>query len=147
MSSNSFTQTSSTDVSSSLPPHCEALSLVWKTQGEVIKNFELKHAIAEQRKHKEYVEADGRWWFDTDERRWSVARPFGPGGIDSTQWFTVTYLVGETESLSWQVNTRKLEVSLITKLSANVDVSSALAAKHISSYTASGKRVRLEPNC
>ena len=114
-SSSSLSQSSSTDVSGSLPPHCEALSLVWKTQEEQIKKLELKHAIAEQRKQKEHVEADGRWWFDTDERRWTVTRPFSPGGIDSTHWFTVTYLVGAAESLSWQVDTRKLEVSLITK--------------------------------
>ncbi len=114
-SSGSLSQDSPTDVSASLPPHCEALSLVWKTQKEEIKKLELKHAIAEQRKQKESVEADGRWWFDTDERRWSVTRPFGPGGFDSTHWFTVTYRVGETETLSWQVDTRKSEVSLITK--------------------------------
>ena len=82
---------------------------MWKTQGEEIKKLELKHAIAQQRKQKEYVEADDRWWFDTDERRWTVTRPFGPGGVDSTHWFTVTYLIGTTESLSWQVDTRKLK--------------------------------------
>ena len=113
MSSHSLSQASSTDVSGSLPPHCEALSLVWKTQAEQIKKLELKHASAEQQKQKEYVEADGRWWFDTDERRWTVTRPFSPGGFDSTHWFTVTYLVGATGSLSWQVDTRKSEVSLI----------------------------------
>jgi hypothetical protein len=118
-SSSSLPQASPTDVSGSLPPHCEALSLVWKTQEEEIKKLELKHAIAEQRKQKEYVGADDRWWFDTDERRWSVTRPFGPGGFDSTHWFTVTCLVGETESLSWQVDTRKSEVSLVTKSSAS----------------------------
>lgn len=93
---------------------------MWKTQEEKIKRLELKHAGAEQRKQKEYVEADGRWRFNTDERRWSVTRPFGPGGVDSTQWFTVTYLVGETENLSWQVDTGKLKVSLITKDSASL---------------------------
>lgn len=114
-SSSSLSQASSIDVNGSLPPHCGALSLVWKTQEEEIKKLELKHAIAQQRKQKEHVEADDRWWFDTDERRWTVTRPFGPGGVDSTHWFTVTYLVGTTESLSWQVDTRKLKVSLITK--------------------------------
>ena len=114
-SSNSLSQASSTDVSGLLPPHCEALSLVWKTQQERIKKLELKHATAEQQKQTEYVGADNRWWFDTDERRWTVTRPFSPGGIDSTHWFTVTYLIGATESLSWQVDTRKSEVSLINK--------------------------------
>ena len=121
-STSSLSQAPSTDVSGSLPPHCEALSLVWKTQEELIKKLELKHATAEQRKQKEYIEADGRWWFDTDERRWTVTRPFGPGGVDSTHWFTVTYLVGATESLSWHVDTHKLEVSLINKQSTNAAI-------------------------
>jgi hypothetical protein len=95
---------------------------VWKTQEEQIKRLELKHAIAEQRKQKEYVQADGRWWFDTDERRWMVTRPFGPGGVDSTHLFMVTYFVGATESLSWQVDTRKSEVSLINKQVANATI-------------------------
>ncbi|HEX7333837.1 MAG TPA: hypothetical protein VF290_20205 [Pyrinomonadaceae bacterium] len=111
-SSNSLSQASATDVSGSLPPHCEALSLVWKTQAEQIKLLELKHVSAGQQ--KESVGIDG-WWFDTDERRWTVTRPFAPGVMDSTHWFTVTYLVGATESLSWQVDTRKSEVSLIQK--------------------------------
>lgn len=111
--SSSVSTTSSSNISESLPPHCEALSLVWKTQKDRINEIELKHAGKEQEKRKEKVSASERWWFDTDERRWTVARPFGPGGIDSTHWFTVTYLVGGTESVSWQVDTRKQEVSLI----------------------------------
>jgi len=106
----------------SLPPHCEALSLVWKTQKEQIKKLELDHAAAQQRKHKEYITADSRWWFDTDERRWTVTRPFAPGVVDSTHWFTVTYLIGRTEGLSWQVDTRKSEVSLIKEHSPNAAV-------------------------
>jgi hypothetical protein len=121
-SSSSLSQAPRPDVSGSLPPHCEALSVVWKTQEEQIKRLELKHAIAEQRKQKEYVQADGRWWFDTDERRWMVTRPFGPGGVDSTHLFMVTYFVGATESLSWQVDTRKSEVSLINKQGANATI-------------------------
>ena len=115
----SLAQAFSTDAGGSLPPHCEALSLVWKTQKEQIKKLELDHAAAEQRKHKEYITADSRWWFDTDERRWTVTRPFAPGVVDSTHWFTVTYLIGATESLSWQVDTRKSKVSLIKVPSPN----------------------------
>ena len=114
--SSSLPQASAIDASLSLPPHYEALSLVWKTQGEEIKKLELNHAMAEQRKQGRSGEANGRWWFDTDERRWTVTRPFSPGGFDSTHLFTVTYLVGTTESLSWQVDTRKLEVSLIQEI-------------------------------
>ena len=73
-SSSSLSQAVPTDVSGSLPPHCQALSLVWKTQEEQIKKLELQHANAQQRRRKEYLEADGRWWFDTDERRWTVTR-------------------------------------------------------------------------
>ena len=58
--SSSLSQAPSTDVSGSLSPHCEALSLVWKTQQDVIKELELSHANAEQQKRKEYVEAEGR---------------------------------------------------------------------------------------
>lgn len=99
------------DKSTFLPPHCEALSLVWESQGPQIKDFELKHATAEQAKQKEYVGPDGRWWFDTDERRWSVTRPFGPGGVDSTHWFVVQYVVGDAK-LAWTVDTEKRKVTL-----------------------------------
>lgn len=103
----------SPDGDDSLPPHCEALSLVWKKQRDQIKDLELKHATAEQKKQKEYVGPEDRWWFDTDQRHWTVARPFGPGGVDSTHWFTVTYSISESQKLSWHVDTRKQEVSLI----------------------------------
>ena len=103
----------SPDGNDSLPPHCEALSLIWKHHRDQIKELELTYASAEQKKQKEYVDAAGRGWFDTDERRWTISRPFGPGGVDSTHWFTVTYLVGESQKLSWHVDTRKQEVSLI----------------------------------
>ena len=101
------------DSSNPLPPHCEALSLVWKTQQNEIKALELKHAVTEQKRTKEYVSAEERWWFDTDDRRWGILRPFGPGGVDSTHWFIVTYVVGKDKKLSWQVDTRKQEVSLL----------------------------------
>jgi hypothetical protein len=105
----------STDGNGSLPPHCEALSLVWKTQQHQIKELELKHAASEQKKRKEHIGTEGRWWFDTDDRHWTVARPFGPGFIDSTHWFTVTYLVGGSEMLSWEVDTHKQKVTLMTE--------------------------------
>lgn len=113
-SSSSVSQVPSTDVNDSLPPHCDALSLVWKTQQNQIKELEFKHAKAEHQKEGGLGEPD-RWWFDTDERRWTVTRPFPPGGVDSTHWFEVTYLVGSTQTLSWHVDTRKQEVSLTRK--------------------------------
>ncbi len=94
-------------------PHLAALALVWKMQKESIKELELQHARVEQSQQKEYVSADERWWFDTDERHWTVVRPFSPGGVDSTHWFTVTYVVGKKRSVSWQVDTRKQQVSVI----------------------------------
>jgi len=35
------------------------------------------------------------------------------GGVDSTHWFTVTYIAGASEKLSWQVDTSKQEVTLM----------------------------------
>ena len=112
-SSNLQSTSQSADGFDVLPPHCEALSLVWKHQRYQIQELEFKHASAEQEKQKEIVDANSRWWFDTDERRWTVTRPFSPGGIDSTHWFTVTYIIGESEKLSWFVDTSKQEVSLV----------------------------------
>jgi hypothetical protein len=94
-----------------LPPHCEALSLVWDTQSERIKTFEVQHAQAEQSKQKEYVSAEGRWWFDTDGRSWEVVRPISPGTIDSTHMFIVKYLIEGKVVASWGVDTSKKQVS------------------------------------
>jgi hypothetical protein len=96
-----------------LPPHCEALRLVWDTQADILQSLELQHAKAEQSKQKEYVTPESRWWFDTDGRSWEVARPFGPGTIDSTHLFTVHYLVKDKALASWSVDTRKKQVAVI----------------------------------
>ena len=87
--------------------------MVWQTQQDQIIALELKHATVEQKEIREYVSAEERWWFDTDDRRWNVLGPFGPGGVDSTHWFMVTYIVGKDKKLVWQVDTRKREVSLL----------------------------------
>ena len=99
----------------SLPPHCEALTLVWNTQAELIKATEIHRAKLEVAKQKEFIGAEGRWWFDTDERDWNVVRPFAPGGIDSTHMFIVTYTINGAKVLLWTVDTEKKEVAAVTK--------------------------------
>ena len=106
------TLTSSAPPPSALPPHCEALSLVWSRQAEQIKAAELRHANAEQSKGKESVDTEGRWWFDAQTRNWEVVRPVEPGGVDSRHWFTVRYLINGQEVASWSVDTREKTVSV-----------------------------------
>jgi hypothetical protein len=103
----------SSEVRDELPPHFEALSFIWNTQKDKIKALELQHAEEEQKKRKENVDADSRWWFDTDERRWAVSRPFSPGRIDSTHMFNVTYILNSKELISWRVDTRKKSIMVI----------------------------------
>lgn len=93
------------DSESDLPPHNEALSPVWNTQQKFIREAEISHAKKEQRKVKEYVSAEGRRWFDTDNRKWKVWRPTPPGGIDTTHEFVVSYLIEDKEVARWFVNT------------------------------------------
>jgi hypothetical protein len=106
---------SSNTTNESLPPHCEALTLVWNTQADLIKTTETQRAKLEVAKQKESIGAEGRWWFDTDERGWKVTRPFAPGQIDSTHIFLVTYTISGSKVISWTVDTRKKEVSTATK--------------------------------
>jgi hypothetical protein len=96
-----------------LPPHFEAISLVWQNQKEQIKTVELQHAHKKQSRTKEYINAEGRWWFDTDKRRWDVFRPFEPGGVDSTHMFIVRYFIDDKMFLYWNVNTEDKTVSLL----------------------------------
>ena len=98
---------------SALPPHCEALSLVWNTQRGLIRAAELKHAEAEQSRQKEHVSPKSRWWFDADQRSWEVARPGEPGTFDTTHSFTVRYLIGGKPVAVWGVDTRDKEVTFV----------------------------------
>jgi len=86
-----------------LPPHNDALLLVWRTQQEAIRKLELQHASAAQKKQKEYVSAAERWWFDTDNRQWKVSRDVSPGVLDSTHWFSVSYVIDGNTVGSWFV--------------------------------------------
>ena len=98
---------------SSLPPHIEALSLVWSTQQAQIKAIESKHAVKDNVMGREAVNTEGRWWFDVDARNWEVARPYPPGTLDSTHLFDVRYLIKGKELGWWRVETRKKEVTVI----------------------------------
>ena len=59
--------------------------------------------------------AEGKhdWWHDVKRRGWTVQRPFGPGVIDSTHWFNVTYQIDGKPVAKWFVDTRKREVRQI----------------------------------
>jgi hypothetical protein len=74
-------------------PFIEAINLVWATR------------------HAEIRAVDkGAWWFDTSKREWSVQRPFGPGVIDSTHLFEVTYKIDGKKVMSWEVDIQKKKV-------------------------------------
>ena len=77
------------DKESETSPHAAALKLVIDTQADRIR-----------------VVDQGDWWLDVKERSWVVKRPFGPGDIDSTHWFNVSYRVEGKEVASWFVDTR-----------------------------------------
>jgi len=101
-----------TEDKETLPPHNEALLMVWRTQQDAICKLELGHAVSEQKKQKEYVASAERWWFDTEGRQWRVKRPFDPGFIDSTHWFFVDYVIEGKTVASWSVDTRKKTVDI-----------------------------------
>jgi hypothetical protein len=71
-------------------PHAEALALVFRKAAARIRAVD-----------------KGDWWMDTKERAWSVRRPFGPGTIDSTHLFTVTYKIDGKPVAAWWVDTRE----------------------------------------
>ncbi len=98
-----------------LPPHCEALFLVWSSQQKLIREVETQHAKAEQSKRKEYVSAESRWWFDAEERNWEVCRPCEPGGIDTTHSFVVSYLINGKTVAQWSVDTQEKQVDVVNQ--------------------------------
>jgi len=50
------------------------------------------------------------WWLDVKEREWTVKRPFGPGILDSTHWFIVSYKIDGKTMASWFVDTQEKTV-------------------------------------
>ena len=105
-------KSSSSEEQKELPPHCEALSLVWNSQQKLIREVETQYAKAEQAKQKEYVSAESRWWFDTEKRSWEVNRPTPPGGIDTTHDFVVSYLIDGKVVAKWFVGTSDKQIVL-----------------------------------
>jgi hypothetical protein len=75
-------------------PHADALELVFARAADKIRA----------------LDGDAPW-LDTKERVWSVKRPFGPGGFDSTHWFDVVYSIDGHVVAKWSVDTRNQTVS------------------------------------
>lgn len=74
-------------------PHAEAITLVMRTQGDVIRTV------------------DGENWFhDTKSREWIAKRPFVPGISDSTQLFEVQYKIDGVVMAMWMVDTKSQAV-------------------------------------
>src|SRR6202011_1954568 len=71
-------------------PHAEALELVFQKAPDQIRTVDSEN-----------------WWYDTNERAWVVQRPFGPGVIDSTHLFIVSYRIKGKQVASWLVDTRR----------------------------------------
>jgi len=46
------------------------------------------------------------WSLDTKERSWSVKRPIGPGVLDTTHTFIVSYKIDGATVATWQVDSR-----------------------------------------
>lgn len=75
-------------------PAADAIRLVLDARGDQIRAFD----TAKDR------------WFDTKERSWSARRPIGPGYIDSTHMFEVTYRIDGVAVATWSVDTAKRAV-------------------------------------
>src|SRR3712207_1371606 len=65
-------------------PHTAALELVFRTQQERIRAVDREN-----------------WWHDTKERTWVAQRPFGPGFINSTHLFDVSYRIDGKVAAAW----------------------------------------------
>ena len=76
-------------------PHAAAVRLVIENCGDEIKELDQGPA----------------WWHDTKERTWSAKRPFGPGTIDSTHYFQVSYAIDGQVLRTWSVNTRTGQIA------------------------------------
>jgi hypothetical protein len=100
-----------------MPPHCDALSLVWSTQQDFIHELEVGYRAEAQRGGHEPVGGEG-WWFDLARRDWEVQRPVGPGIFDSTHWFTVCYRIEGQELATWFVDTREKKIDVQQRRSA-----------------------------
>ena len=92
-----FADSRATDTSAPVEsPHAQAIRLVMQARASEI----------------EKLDSSSDWWHDTKERTWSAKRPFGPGVIDSTHFFNVTYAIEGSVVGTWAVNTRTGQVSV-----------------------------------
>ncbi len=95
-------------------PHGEALSLVLSGQQDIIAKAEAD--FFQTRGTDQFRGAKEQyWWFDTLQRTWTVTRPFGPGQMDSTHWFLVSYSIDKKVVCKWSVDTAKRTVQVATK--------------------------------
>ncbi|KRG63545.1 hypothetical protein ABB26_11525 [Stenotrophomonas humi] len=76
-------------------PHADAIRLVMQLRGDEIQR----------------LDRSPDWWHDTKERTWSVKRPFGPGIVDSTHYFQVSYSIDGKVVGTWSVNTGSGQVA------------------------------------
>ena len=76
-------------------PHADAIRLVMQLRSDEIQR----------------LDQSPDWWHDTKERSWSVKRPFGPGIVDSTHYFQVSYSIDGRVVGTWSVNTRTGQVA------------------------------------
>jgi len=74
-------------------PHAEAITLVMRTQGDLIKTVDQEN-----------------WWHDTKARTWTATRPFSPGTLDSTHLFQVEYRIDGNLAAKWLVDTQRSSV-------------------------------------
>src|SRR4249919_1955301 len=81
--------------SSTESPHAQAIRLVMQTRADEIRK----------------LDKDPDWWHDTKDSAWSARRPVGPGIVDSTHYFMVSYAIDGNVVGSWSVNTRTGQVA------------------------------------
>jgi len=77
-----------------ISPHTDALQLVFLALEKKIQ----------------HLDPSSKAWYDTQERQWTVKRPYGPGFIDSTHIFDVHYKIDGKVVLSCFVDTRRRTV-------------------------------------
>ena len=71
-------------------PHADAIRLVMELRADEIAKLDPPDAA----------------WHDTHARTWTAKRPFGPGVLDTTHYFEVTYAIDGKVVATWMVNTR-----------------------------------------
>ena len=96
-------------------PHEDALELVLKTQGDVVRKAE--DAWGPIRKPDEARS----WWHDIEVRTWRVWRSSPTGFRDTSHSFEVGYFIAGDEVALWGVNTQVRKVASFDPLSKERD--------------------------